>query len=239
MHQPGDFQNVLVEDAHGVGVSEHQASGVVTQRGLQALQIHAAVRGGVDVDHLVAAHSGGSRVGAVGGVGDDDLGALLVATGVVVLLDEQDAGELTVCASGRLEGHVVHAGDLAQVALSRVQHLQRTLLGFHRSQRMGVGEAGQSGHLFVDSGVVLHGAGAQGIKTAVDAVDLLDKLRVVAGNIGLAQLRQGRLFRSAQFFGQCHGVHVTGGQDGTTAARNALLKDQFHFASTSSTIAAA
>ena len=175
----------------------------------------------------------------MGGVGDDDLGALLVTTGIVVLLDEQDAGELTVCASSRLEGHVVHARDFAQVALSCVQHLQRTRLGFRGSQGMGVGEAGQGGHLFVDSGVVLHGTGTQGVETAVHAVNLLDQLGVVAGNIGLAQLRQGRFFRPAQCLGQCHGVYVTGRQDGTTAARNALLKDQFHFASTSSTMAAA
>ena len=175
----------------------------------------------------------------MGGVGDDDLGALLVATGVVVLLDEQDAGELTVCASGRLEGHVVHAGDFAQVALGGVQHLQRTRLGFRRSQGMGVGEARQGCHLLINPGVILHGTGAKGVETAVDAVNLLDQLRVVAGDIRLAQFRQRRLFRSAQFFGQCHGVHVTGGQDGTTAAGNALFKDQFHFASTSSTMAAA
>ncbi len=42
---------------------------------------------------------------------------------VVVLLDEQHAGELTVGAGGGLEGHAVHAGDLAEILPGGVQHL--------------------------------------------------------------------------------------------------------------------
>src|SRR5699024_951647 len=189
--QAGDLQDVVVEDAHGVGVGEHQPRGVVPQHGLQGLQVHAAVGGGGDVHHLVAAHGGGGGVGAVGGVGNDDLPPLAVAPGVVVLLDEQHAGELAVGAGGGLEGHVVHAGDLAEVALGGVQHLPAPGGGVGGSQGVDGGEAGQGRHLLVDPGVVLHGAGAQGVKAAVDAVDVLAQLCVVAGDGGLAHLRQG------------------------------------------------
>ena len=115
----GDLQNVVVKNAHGVGVGQHQTGGILAQHGTERVQIHAAVRAGGDVHHLIAAHGGGGGVGAVGAVGHDDLGALVVAPGIVVLLDQQHTGKLAVSASSRLEGHVVHAGDLAQVATWR------------------------------------------------------------------------------------------------------------------------
>ena len=114
--QPGDLQNVLVENAHGVGIGQHQPRHIVSQHRLQGLQIHAAVGGGGDVHHLIAAHGGGGGIGAVGAVGNDDLGALMIAPCIVILLDQQHAGELAVSAGGGLEGHAVHAGDLAEIA---------------------------------------------------------------------------------------------------------------------------
>ena len=162
MDQPGDLQNVFVEDAHGVGVCQHQAGGIVPQGRAQAVQVHAAVGAGGDVHHLIAAHSRRGGVGAMGRVGHDDLGALVVAPGVVILLDQQDAGELAVSACRRLEGHAVHAGDLAEIFPGGVQHMAHTGQGLPGGQGMAVGEARQGRHLLVDAGIVLHGAGAQG-----------------------------------------------------------------------------
>ena len=82
-----DLQDVLVEDAHGVGIGEHQSGGILAQYGTEGIQIHAAILAGGDVHHVVAAHGGGGGVGAVGTVGHDDLRALFVAPGIVVLLD--------------------------------------------------------------------------------------------------------------------------------------------------------
>ena len=156
----------------------------------------------------------------------------------MVLLDQQHAGKLAVGAGGGLEGHIVHAGDLAQVLFGGVQHLLHALLIGGRRQGVNGGKALQRGHLLVNAGVVLHGAGAKGIEAAVDAVNLLAKLGVVAGDIGLAHLRQGRRGIAAQGGGQGRFRHVAGRQKAAMAAGNALFKDQLHFASTSFTMAA-
>lgn len=91
-----DLQNVFVKNADGVWVCQHQAGGVVAEHGLERLEIDAAVRRGRDVHNLIAAHGSCSRVRAMRGVRNDDLRALLVAAGIVILLDEQHARELAV-----------------------------------------------------------------------------------------------------------------------------------------------
>ena len=97
-------------------------------------------------------------------------------------------------------------------------------------------KAGQGCHLLVDAGIILHSAGAQRIETAVHAVDLLDKLRIVAGDVRLAHFRQGGLFLAPQGIGQGYALHIAGGQNGAPAAGHALFKDQLHLASTSFTM---
>ena len=113
MDQPGDLQDIFIEDAHGIGVGEHQACGILSQHPFEGLQVHAAVGGGGDVHHRVPAHIGGGRVGAMGGIRHDDLGALPVSPGIMIGLDQHYAGKLPVGAGSGLEGHIVHAGDLA------------------------------------------------------------------------------------------------------------------------------
>ena len=56
------------------------------------------------------------------------------------------------------------------VLLQPVHHFQRALHRLVGLQRVDAGEAGQAGHVLVDLGVVLHGAGAERIEAAVDAV---------------------------------------------------------------------
>ena len=222
--------------AHGVGVGEHKARRIGAQNRLQGVQVHAAVGGRGDVHHLVATHGRRGRVGAVGGVGNDDLGPILVVPGIVVLLDEQHAGELAVSAGRRLEGHVRHAGDLTEVPLRGLDDL---LAALHRAlggQGMDAGEAGQGSHLLVDAGVVLHGAGAQRIEPAVHAVDVLIELGIVAAHVSLAHLGEQRGRFPLQIGGQLHLGHVASGQNGAAATGHALFKDQLH-ASTPFTMA--
>lgn len=79
-----DIQNIFIKDTNGVGVGEHQSGGVRPHRCPQGLHIHAAVRAGGDVDDLKAGHHRRGGVGAVGGVGDDDLVAAQLTTAAVV-----------------------------------------------------------------------------------------------------------------------------------------------------------
>ena len=84
----------------------------------------------------------------------------MVAPGLVVLLDEQHAGQLAMGACRRLEGHFIHAGDLAQVFAGKVHHLKTALCSALRLERVDCSKTGEGGNLVVDLWVVLHGTGA-------------------------------------------------------------------------------
>ncbi len=216
--QPGDLQNVLVENAHGVGIGQHQAGGVVAEHGLERLKIDAAVRRGRDVHDLIAAHGSCSRVRAMSGIRNDDLRALLIAAGIMILLDEQDAREFAVRTGCGLECHAVHARDLAQILLCQLQHAAAALHRVGGSQRMDTRKAGQRGHFLVDPGIILHRARAERIEAVVHAVDVVVQLRIVAAEVLLAQLRQNGSLRAAQRLRQRCLLDVTRREDAAAAA---------------------
>ena len=237
MDKTRDLQNVFVKNADGVWVRQHQAGGVVAEHGLERLKIDAAVRRGRDVHDLIAAHGSCSRVRAMRGIRNDDLRALLIAAGIMILLDEQDAREFAVRTGCGLECHAVHARDLAQILLCQLQHAAAALHRVGGSQRMDTRKAGQRGHFLVDPGIILHGAGAERIEAAVHAVDVVVQLRIVAAEVLLAQLRQNGSLRAAQRLRQRCLLDVTRREDAAAAAGNASLKDQLHLLSTSFTMA--
>ena len=142
--------------------------------------------------------AGGGGVGAVGRVRNQDVDPALVSVCLMVFFNQQQAGQLTVCARRRLEGHVVHAGDLAQILLGKVERLQAALYSLLRLQRMDAGKAGKGGNLIVYFGVIFHGAGAERVEAVVDAVGLFGKLGVVAAQLVLAHLWQMRGLLAAQ-----------------------------------------
>ena len=161
-----------------------------------------------------------------GAMADDD------ATLASLRAEGAKGGELTVGAGCGLEGHAVHAGDLAEIAGGGLVHLAAALDGGRGRERVDGGEAGQSSHFLVDAGIVLHGAGAQGIEAAVHAVDPLAELGIVAGNVGFAELGQGKLGLALIGGVKLDLGHVARGQQTGLAAGYALLKNQLH-ASTS------
>ena len=232
-----DLQNVFVKNADCVRVRQHQARGVVAEHGLERLEIDAAVRRGRDIHDLIAAHGSCSRVRAMRGIRNDDLRALLVAAGIVILLDEQHAREFAVRTGSGLERHAVHARDLTQILLRKLQHTTAALHRVGGGQRMDARKARQRGHFLVDPGIILHGAGAERIEAAVHAVDVVVQLRIVAAEVLLAQLRQNGSLRAAQGLRQRCLLDVTRREDAAAAAGNASLKDQLHLLSTSFTMA--
>ena len=155
----------------------------------------------------------------------------------MVLLDEQNASELAMGASGGLEGHIRHACDFTQIPFGGLQHLLTASSSVLGRQGVHAGKAGQGCHFFVNPGIVLHGAGAKGVETAVYAVDLPAQLAVVTGNVGFAHLRQGRCLCPGKALRQLHRVYIAGRQYGTATAGYAFLKNQLHWASTSFTMA--
>ena len=226
MDDPGDLQNVFIKNTNSIRIGEHQSGGVRPHSAAQGFHVHAAVGAGGDVHHREPCHDGGSRVGAVGGVGDDDLRPGRVATVDVVRLDEQQPGKLAVGPSGGLEGHGAHAGDLAQQLPGLVEDFQASLDRLLRLEGMDLGEPGQGGHVLVNLGVVLHGAGPKGVEAVVDAVDPFGQSGIVAGQLRLGHMWQVQ--RLCPGMGQRDLRHVAGRHQGQVLAGRALLKNQLH-----------
>ncbi len=132
----------------------------------------------------------------MGGIRNDDLPSCLIAPGIVILLDEQHAGEFAVRAGSRFEGHVVHARDLAQQSLRRFKDLAAAFGIPLVRKRMDMGKSFKRRRFLVDARIVFHGTGAERVEAAVDAVHLLRKLGVVARDFGLGKLGQCRPLRA-------------------------------------------
>src|SRR5450759_4506982 len=197
MHEPGDLRDVLVEDAEGVGIGEHETGEIVVKQLPERLKVDAAAGVAADGDGLVPRHDDAGRVRAVGGVGDDD------APGVAPLrvmrgADDEQAGELAVGAGRRLESGGVEAGDLGQPPLELVHELERALDERLRLVRMQAGEALQTADHLVDPGVVLHRAGAERIAAALDAEVERRQVREVTQEVQFADLGETRRGRAAQ-----------------------------------------
>ena len=207
-----DLLDVLVEQAERVRVGEHQAGDVVVGLGAQVVDVDAAALVGADLDDLVAGHRHRRRVGAVRGVGREDLGAVLAAV-LVVGAGEQHAGELAVRAGGRLQRHVRQAGDLGQRVLELVHQLQRALGALGVLQRVQAGVAGQRRDALVQLRVVLHRARAERVEAGVEVEVALREPVVVADDLRLGDLRQLRRLGAAEALGErvrCSGTSSSG-----------------------------
>ena len=130
----------------------------------------------------------------MGTVGNDDTGTLGVATQQVVLAHHHESGELAMCTGKGCQGEVGQAGELAQCACRMVVDGQRTLHALLILQGVQTAEGGVVGYLFVDLGVVLHGAAAQGVEACFHTEVLVRHVGVVAHHIQFAHL--GELGRS-------------------------------------------
>ena len=104
----------------------------------------------------------------------------------MIRANHQHAGKLGLCAGGRLQRDAVQSGDFFQQFFQVIDELEDALRMFGRLQWMEIGEAGQIGNLFVQLGIVLHGAGAQGVEALVDAEGSLREAREVAHHLKLA-----------------------------------------------------
>ena len=72
MHEVGDLVNLLLEDAEGIGIGDHEGGHVfVHLRGEGGDVDHAAVVG-LQIFDGIADSGGGGGIGAVGRVGDQD-----------------------------------------------------------------------------------------------------------------------------------------------------------------------
>ena len=118
----GDLVNLMLEHTQRRWVGEHQRRGVFVHLPRECFEVDAAIGIRLEILHCVAAEGCGSRVGAVGRVGNENLLAR-IALRFVPGPREQDSRELAVRAGRRLQRNRVHAGDFEQAALQQVQNL--------------------------------------------------------------------------------------------------------------------
>ena len=227
VHGGGDGLDVAVEHADGARVGQHDAGGLRADRVAQRRDVHVAVAAGGDLAHVEAGHDGRGRVGAVGGIGHQDLAPGRVAAGVVVGADHHDAGELALGAGGRREGHRMHAGDDLQHVLQLMQAGHDALAVRLRRRRMPGQKARQRRQAVAGPRVVLHRAGAERVEVRVDGKVLLRQARVVAHRLELRHLRQGRAGLAAEPRRQVRHVRpVRRNLGGGHAAGTGLFLDQ-------------
>ena len=143
MDDVGDLGNVRVEQTDGVRVGQHQTGGVFVSSSAQRIEVYAAVFQRRDADDLKSCHGGRSGVGAVCRVRNQTFGALKMTVCLMVSFDQHQTGQLAVCSGSRLEGHIVHAGDFAQVFAGKVHHLKAALCSALRLERVDCSKTGE------------------------------------------------------------------------------------------------
>jgi hypothetical protein len=223
----GDAADVGLEDAEGVGIGHHERGDLVGHRRLEGGQVDRARVVGLDLPDRVAADVGRGGIGAVGGIRDEDVFPG-VPPGLQGGPDEHHADELAVGAGGRMEREGVHAGDLAEEAFEPLEDLQVALDEVLGGEGMRSGEGGKGRKPLVDLGIVLHGAGAEGVEAQVDAVVLLGQPGEVTRDLGLGDLREVLELGAQRDPGQqvLRRGDVLGGQLGGPLAGRADLEDE-------------
>ena len=193
-----NLRYLALEEPEGVGVGHHHRRDVVAEQRLEVSDIDEAVGGALHLDNLQSADSGGGGVGAVSGIGHDDLDALCVAAALVVGADDHQSRQLAVSPGEGVEGELSHARQGAERLLQAAIDAERTLHGGGRLQRMERGEGGQGCYLLVDDGVVFHRAAAKRVEAVVDAEVVGTVVGVVSDDGELVTLGQLGIGRTPQ-----------------------------------------
>ena len=186
-----DLGDVLLEEAQGVGVGQHDPGHVVVEtlaKGGHVDQTACVRRHGHGV---VAAEGHRRRVGAVGRVRNDDLVTAAAVLGVP-RPHEQEPGQLARCARRGLQGGGVHARDRAQDSFQVGQQRHPPLGEPRRGRRVDVGQSGQGGGVVADLRVVLHRARPERVGTQVDGVLAVAEPREMGDQVALGKLGDGR-----------------------------------------------
>ena len=114
-------------------VKEEQVSALI--------EVKVAPLVGWELDDAKAGHSAGGRIGAVGRVGDEHLGALDLAPALVVGTHHQHPGELAVGAGCWLQADAGKTGDFFECLLQFVHQFQAALDRRLRLEGMHLAEA--------------------------------------------------------------------------------------------------
>ncbi len=183
-----DLADVLIKEAQSVGIGEHQPCGVGAHQLFQGFHINPAPLVGRHFYYLVAHHGAAGGVGAMGRVRNDHLSAVPLTAVVVVGLDHHEPSQFPVGASRGLQRGLGEPGNGRQMLTEVVDELQGALDRLLGLVRMDSTQSRQAHHILMHPGIVLHGAGAQGVKAHIHSVIEPRELGVVAHNLRFAHL---------------------------------------------------
>jgi len=230
VHNSGDLPDIPFEKPERIWIRQHEPGDISGHQFPKMRDVDASLGIGANGYGLEAAQGAGRGIGAVGGIGDQNLAAL-VPPHLKVFFHHHHAGQFAVGPRGRLEGEVGHAEDLAQVLPEFVHQPKASLRECNGPAGMQRGKAGPLGDLLVNLRVVLHGAGAQRIEADVDAEIPPRKGRVMPDQIDFRHLRKIDILPKK---GSVHHLfefdfrNIAGGYAPRCPTGPALLKDEFH-----------
>ena len=193
MAERGDGQDIPLKQAQRIRIGQHQRRHVIREAASKLRQIDEAVRVGLQLHHLKPGQRRRGGIRPMGGIGNEDRGAVL-PFGAMVGADHFQSGQLPLRAGRRLQGEGMHPGDLAQQLLQLIEEAQQPLGARGRVQRVHVGEPRPRGDPVIELGVVFHGAGAQRVEVGIDRKIALRQPGVMPHHVQFRGLRQsGRL----------------------------------------------
>ena len=224
VHQPDDLFDVLLEQAERVRIGHHDAGDGVVAGATHGFQIDVAAGVGGQLDGREARHGGRGRIGAMGGVGNENARPLWIAAITMIGTHHQQSGEFAMRTGGWLQRHARKAADLCEPLLKFEHEREIALNRVRVLQRMRLGESGEPRDLLVDLWIELHGAGAERIEAGIHAEIALRQREIVPHDVDLRQL--GQFAIAAQLGrGQLRAGHVGCGQIDTMPAGHAQLID--------------
>ena len=205
------LHDVLFEDAERVGVGHHQRRHVSVRRARQRFQVQHACIGGFHVLHHVPGNRRSGRIGAVRGIGNQDLAARVAAL-LEQRANQQDACQLSLRAGRGLQRHRIHPGNFGEGRFQARHHFHGALRQRLGLIRMRPRQAFDARYQFIDPRVVFHGAGTQRVHAVIDGVVPGGKACEVADGFHFAHFGEALDFGAhvggAQRLGRVHGGHI-------------------------------
>ena len=210
MQDVGDFVNLLLEHAQGVGIGQHQSRDILVHLCFECGDVDHAARIRLQILNRVVHHGGRGGIGSVRGIRNQNL-LSRVAFGLVIGANHEQAGHLAMGAGGGLQRDRIHPRDLDQLLAQRFDDVQRALRNLLRLVRMPVRNSIHPRHGLVYPRVVLHRARAERVHTEIDGIVPSGHSREMADDLDLAHFRHVAeifSFGRTQQFGRLDFRHV-------------------------------
>ena len=126
VNNPGNLFDASLKESQGIGICQHEPGDISGHQFLEMIDVYTAFSIGAHRDGLETAQGAGGRIGAMSGIRDQDLMAMIPSC-FKVFFYHHDTGQLSMGPRCRLKGKVGHAENLAQVFSEFIHQLQTAL----------------------------------------------------------------------------------------------------------------